>query len=1090
MTTIRTWIGAITLCVYFAGPVIAQEALRDMNLVDGPADPSTSIETKYRKKWIVAVGINYRSEDRVGAIGDVPRLHHAEPDARAFHELLVEKFAFAEEDARLLVGADATHSKIRESVGELANDKRVTSEDCVVVYFSGHGVLQRAPSDNAQRGYLIPIDVKWGDDNQPNPGSAIDMSEIVRMLSDCGARHKLLIFDCCHSGVVFRIDEGVAIAEFDHEEMGRDVFSSPGFQAITASRDNQKASDGRNGHSPFTNALLESLKTLPLQNERALGQRSFTASQLFVKMKPYLSGEGQSPQCRRLNADQGGELYFLPDPDADFSEGVVDENSRNELLAMAPTTFGNWWAYEVPWFMPGLRLAILQNNAPTRSAIEELDRTSLEDAARQAEQKAKSASTELDPLFEMRYRHLNMLLDAPAGERQLETMHKIVSELERHAVKSNESKVTLEAEDLHYLAVLYQLLGDSEAAGKRYSEALATYEKRSNASRNKLRALCLLDAGMFSLSRNDLGIAKKRIQAARQQFEGQAPKPFEIYALCREAELYRREGKFGMSWSRMEQAVDLRMRWDPDATTLLSANTMKTRAWANMEGWDFKKAKDDFLATQQILNNESHQSRFEAKIDRFHVRHGLAMIERYQGRTPEALAEYRKLTPDIAKELRDLENRRDVDLPNYAEIRALLTERAVNSLERQADCLLFGEAPDYADAADDYRRAINECESLSKSNRDRQRVDLLYRRSLALCLHVASQDCEVGELPYDALDIELATELTKEANELCASMEQLKTLKQLPRKTILVKSLAEACLNALKAVEEEGKELIAKAPDEFTVNPSTYDRDELERLMFFYKTLITHRKLFRTPAYDSQKHIALLLTLCRSACRLEKPDPELLAYLRPYYDAAFIAQSELLPRHTKELIEIAAEATRGTPYMKPATIHPLMVLHVAGGKCHLLLDAPGGPSNCYIIEDVESRQQLLAASASQEYFTLPDEIRHALREIQLRRPNDRVVIRWRDPVLRLGVNVPMLSDTDSKAPTQVVTRYRPDVDQATSNEPESSEFAFPFSLRGILKPDQIVEDSIETEAKVGASESPAAGPSETELNEKELSLSH
>lgn len=1058
---IRVVICGSVVSLLLVATTFGQQSMSGAVLLDGPvSQPRT--EFKYRKQWAVVVGIDYRRDDRGMAEGDVPRLQHAELDAKAVFELLVDKFGFQKTNATKLIGPEATQSKIREQIGALATDQQVTAEDCVLVYFSGHGVLQKVAADNSQRGYLLPIDVKWTDD-QPNPGTAISLDDIVKMLKDSPAKHKLFILDCCHSGAVFRLENLATLGNFDHEQTGEDVFAALGFQAITASRDNQKASDGRNGHSPFTNALLESLKTIPLRNERAIGRRLFTANQLFESMKPYLSGEGySSPQRGWLGADRG-EFHFLPDLNAVFSEESSGKQDRNTLLALTPTTFGNWWAYEVPWFMPGLRLAILQQNTPSRSTVDELDRDNLLAAARRAERRAEEPGVGSDPVFKMRYEHLNLLLSHRESNRQRETMRQIVTEM-----KQPQNAALLKAEDIHYQAVLHQLLGEIDEAEQCYADALRRYGAPAGTTPNPLEALCRLDAGMLSTSRNDLPVAKERIKTALKLFEGKAPKPFQVYALCREADVYRREGKFGMSHARMEEAVNLLTRWDPLESTLLSASTMKSRAWAFMEGWDFKQAERDFNTAKRILEQESHRTRFEGKIDRLHVLHGLSMIERYQGRSATALAKYRQLTPEIAKELRDLENRRDDDLPNYTEIRALLSARLVNSLERQADCSLFGAKPDFAEAADDYRRAILECKHLPEDQRDTQLVDLLYRRAAALCLFVADLACRKGSQACGTREIELAQAIYAEAETLQAALKKSKTVTELPLRTRLVQSLAAACLQGLTEKQDAtDSTAVSQHLTDLARDPNSCDRDELERLMFFHKVLIDYRDLFGLRPYESLKHVAQLLSYCRSASRLDLPDPDLLAYLRPFYDTAFAAQLEMLPGHAKELIEIAWEATRGTPYMKPGEIQPLLVTYVARGKCHLLLDAPGGVSQTFALEEYLSAEQIQAASADNGQqphqpnqaglATLPDEVRKTLREIQ-RRERQPFVLRWRDPVLRIGYLTQALPNSgvagNSDGKDRVVT-LKPSVELDLK---PAEQLVFPFNLRGVLEPEQFRDD--------------------------------
>ena len=508
---------ALAVCLFFSVPSIAQEPDRGIVKIDGP-EASLSAEFKYRKKWLVVVGINYDSgvstgsdsvepleDPQVKGIKKPPRLKNAQSDAEAVHQLLVEKFGFEKEEESLIIGPSATGTTIREQIGELTNGRNVTDEDCVLIYFSGHGVLQRMPADNSQRGYLLPDDVELQADGAVNPGEAVEMSFVVESLSNCPARHKFLILDCCHSGAVFRLND----IKSDHDresnaqELDNDEFKAKGFQVITASRDNQKASDGRNGHSPFTNALLVSLKTTPLLVEQTNGHRVFTANQLFETMTPYLRGDGISKQQRgRIGADLG-QFHFIPDQAADFSEGVGTDLQRNELLAMTPTTFGNWWAYEVPWFMPGLRLAILQQNIPSRSTIDELDPKSLLDAARQAQLHSSESGSTPTPVFEMRYRHLEKLLNAKNGTSQYTALREIAEELEQHIKEKTPQQrppttgeptglingnaigtVQLAAEDFHYLGVLHQLLDESEEAENHYTTALKMYQDVSKTEPN------------------------------------------------------------------------------------------------------------------------------------------------------------------------------------------------------------------------------------------------------------------------------------------------------------------------------------------------------------------------------------------------------------------------------------------------------------------------------------------------------------------------------------------------------------------------------------------------------------------------------
>lgn len=1093
MLLCRRTAAAVTFLVLLASTVAGQEPVtRDAKLLDGPKDPAS--EVAYPKKWALIIGIDYRREDRDATLGDVAELKHAQSDAKAVRELL-RKFGYQDKEVVSLCGTTATADKINEQIGAWCDSTKVGKGDSVLFYFSGHGHLRRSPDGTRHRGYLLPIDVKWESDGQPNIGKAIDMSGLVdRIKNDCQAHHKLLVLDCCHSGAVFKMEGFVGNhGPYDHEQRGEAVFRARAIQAITASRDNQKASDGRFGHSPFTYALLQSMESLPLWNANRFGNPAFTANDLFVAMRPYLNGESyQSPQYGYLDAEQG-DFHFFPAADATFGEDRLSEEQRRQFIALAPSTFGNWWAYEVPWFMPGLRAAILEQKPQARSSVEDINRDNLLAAARSAQHLASKAKAEgkLAELFTKRYEHLDKLLNAKGKEAQKEAFEEIRADLEklRKDHKAQE-------EDIHYLAVVRHLQGDFKAAKECYEEAIELYQK-DTAKKAALKALCLLDLGFLELQNMDLfDEAVNHFQEARNVFErsinaDQAPKPFLIFTMCREAEALRRQGKFNISEAKMQQALNLLRQWDREEATLFSSGIWKQHAWAYMEGWDFKSAAGAFGMAKAILEKELNQGRYEGKIDQFHVGHGLAMVERFQGDSAAALARYRELTPEIARTIQELENRRE-ERPNAEEIGLLLYERLVNSLERQADCSLFGEKPDYAEAADDYRRAIGECGHLAVDNRDKTKIDILYRRSAALCLTVLARTHPGEPVPHDAPEVDLARQLYAEAAQLGATLRDVKGMTSLPLRTSLARCIALACLQVFPPSADQDRKLAAEDKPVDALQKSladvrrAYDRDELERLMCFYKVLIDQRERLGYTRYQSMQHVSELLKLCRSACRLETPDPDLLGYLRPYYDCAFLAKKDLLPDQAKELVEIAWEATRGTSYMKPTSIQPLLVVHCVQARCYLLLDAPAGLSKCFVVDDVESRQDLIDASQSKALIAMPDEVRRALRTIQQKDPQTRIVLRWRDPVLKIGYKADAVvsgsglnggDGSQGGSGLLTVTTFKPK--QKLDLEPDRN-LTYPFSFNGLLRQGQYHEDEKENRSlefkRPYSIQSLAAGP--------------
>ena len=129
----------------------------------------------------------------------------------------------------------------------------------------------------------------------------------------------------------------------------------------------------------------------------------------------------------------------------------------------------------------------------------------------------------------------------------------------------------------------------------------------------------------------------------------------------------------------------------------------------------------------------------ECLIDRFHADHGLAMIHRFQGDDASTLRGYDLLIKDLHEKIQDLQQQ-DVGRSDVEEIRALLYNRLVNSMERHADCHLFGRHPDFASAAYYYRRALQQVDQVPESERGQVRCDLLFRRVIALCLQARGLD--------------------------------------------------------------------------------------------------------------------------------------------------------------------------------------------------------------------------------------------------------------------------------------------------------------------------------------------------------------
>ncbi len=218
----------------------------------------------------------------------------AEADARAVADLLGTHYGF--KDVRLLVNAG--RREILVALSELST--RVKRNDFVLIYYAGHGYLDKA----SERGYWIPVDAN-GDDHT----GYIRNSTLKEELSILGekTRHTLLISDSCFSGALLRTASRSAAPEKPDDRYYEVVAQKKSVQILTAGGveyvdDNYKTS----GHSPFTYFLLNELR---LNNTTLL-----TASELATRVKKAVANNvEQVPESGTLQGagDELGEFIFV-----------------------------------------------------------------------------------------------------------------------------------------------------------------------------------------------------------------------------------------------------------------------------------------------------------------------------------------------------------------------------------------------------------------------------------------------------------------------------------------------------------------------------------------------------------------------------------------------------------------------------------------------------------------------------------------------------------------------------------------------------------------------------------------------------------
>ncbi|MCD6507419.1 SUMF1/EgtB/PvdO family nonheme iron enzyme [Candidatus Poribacteria bacterium] len=308
----------IPIILLITATLFAQKGIR----VVGRHPPELP-DTVYRTGWALLIGIN-----------DYPnlppqyQLNYAVADATELAKLLQTKFGFPKENIIILTNERATKKGIQNALAELADPDRVKEDDCVLVFFSGHGQTVTLPRlrGGGEMGFLVPYDAKVDLSRRPNAAQyyqyCIGMDELKRAAKLIPAKHILFIVDACYSGLVLESSRGL-----DPRIPGylRKVVEAPVQQMITAGgKGEQSAERSDLGHGVFTYKLLEGL-------ERGIADINddgvITGWELGTYLKQVVPKIAEQHPLFRTEGE--GEFLFLP------QEGEAEGAVVEELASVA-----------------------------------------------------------------------------------------------------------------------------------------------------------------------------------------------------------------------------------------------------------------------------------------------------------------------------------------------------------------------------------------------------------------------------------------------------------------------------------------------------------------------------------------------------------------------------------------------------------------------------------------------------------------------------------------------------------------------------------------------------------------------------------
>jgi hypothetical protein len=204
-------------------------------------------------------------------------------DALKLSQILIDKYAFAREDVKLL--QNPTAEEIINSFEHLS--ETVTEKDNVLIFYAGHGSYDQKKGF----GYWLPSDAK-----PDSPSGWISNSIIKDYIEAIKSKHTLLITDACFSGSIFKSRSFDATRK-RMTEMYRDKSR----KAMTSGNLTEVPDK-----SVFIKFLIKTLDENP--------DPYIPTSVLFNRMyEPILNNANTTPQFGVVQGagDEGGEFLFF-----------------------------------------------------------------------------------------------------------------------------------------------------------------------------------------------------------------------------------------------------------------------------------------------------------------------------------------------------------------------------------------------------------------------------------------------------------------------------------------------------------------------------------------------------------------------------------------------------------------------------------------------------------------------------------------------------------------------------------------------------------------------------------------------------------
>ncbi|MCY2992957.1 MAG: serine/threonine-protein kinase [Planctomycetota bacterium] len=644
-------------------------------------------------------------------------------------------------------------------------------------------------------------------------------------------------------------------------------------------------------------------------------------------------------------------------PDQGHAQSVAAD------LALLPGLNGQWWFDEMPWYVPFVRHAV----AETGEAAEDPASLWGGDSAGYLDPNVAQVQRWLWDVVTRSSQHpslnqrrlvneLKVLADANVTDAELPNR---LEQILQQFVDSHGGP-EWPAADLHTRALLQHKLATlrsnrtlAEAAQASYESALQGYA-RTDGPNSHLRLLCLADSAL--LWSQILG----NYEEASQRFDKALPPgdtPVLFAAETRVAHGIAAAGAGHYADHLFDKAKELLKESKVGKRSHpLAARACEGYAWSLMDQWKVDDAAKQFQEAFRIrsTNQKDAENPFAA-IYVFHNRHGTAIAQRYRGNSESARRVFKTLVGDqvlvgekgSVGEIQAALNEGEQSSARSGQQRYLrnLRERWANSMERWADCELYGGAASGAPV--NLARACALYQKAGELNKDLDlgtKVVMACKLCIALALH--------GRVS-EARQVRDGPEAGQE-DVLGPDQERAELLQQ----------VADAVLQ-LKADEQDptaGQKSLRGFLDQFQLNPAYTDssRRETLELQLFCAELLLSSELDANQlpaAHRDLKYLDPLLAVFRGR-------KDMRPFLRRYYELAIRACDR------NDLVQVAKYLRESRAVESQETLHAgratLLLFHFTPHENFAIVLPQDGRAGQLIPLDFNRQQIKEAASRGQQ----------------------------------------------------------------------------------------------------------------------------